>query len=390
MNNITSAEIYSSELDRVFEAKSATAFLADNALRTRFVGAKTVLIPDVQFEGLHNYDRNGGFKNGAVTVQNTSYTMNMDRARSLQIDREDMDEAGIASLAGKILGEYVRTKVVPECDAYVLSKLGSLAMNKGNLIEGDLATPYDTFCKLVNEVQAVAGYDTELVCFMDSSAYASLCASDEIGRMITVSDFKQGEVNLKVKAINGIAIIPVVSERMKTAFTFEDGGFKPADTSRGIHMLVMPKTAAHLVKKSEKMRIFTPEQNVDADAYKFDYRIYYDVFVKATEADTIWAWVTAPVIFRTDVEDYECAADTEFSFIRVEAITSPNHSINYQWYRCDDRSGRGAVKLEEGNAAEYFIDASYEPGIYYFFCKIMVDGVNPVKSSVCKVTVIEA
>ena len=30
MNNITSAEIYSSELDRVFEAKSATAFLADS------------------------------------------------------------------------------------------------------------------------------------------------------------------------------------------------------------------------------------------------------------------------------------------------------------------------------------------------------------------------
>ena len=145
LNSIASAEVYSSELDKVFEAKSATAFFADNALRTRFVGAKTVIIPDIDFEGLTDYDRANGFGNGAVTVSNTSYTMSMDRARSLQIDREDMDESGIACLAGKILGEYVRTKVVPECDAYVLSKLGALAKAKGNLISGDMATPFEAF-----------------------------------------------------------------------------------------------------------------------------------------------------------------------------------------------------------------------------------------------------
>ena len=236
-----------------------------------FVGAKTVIIPDVEFAGLTDYNREGGFENGAVTVSNTSYTMTMDRARSLQIDREDMDETGIASLAGKILGEYVRTKVVPECDAYVLSKLGTIAKQKGNLVNGDMATPYETFVNLVNEVQSVAGYDEELVCFVDSHAYAALMASDEISRMITVSDFKQGEVNLKVKAINGVALIPVVSERMKTAYKFNkgaQGGFKPADDASEIFMLVLPKTAAHLVKKTEKMRVFTPEQNTGADAYK--------------------------------------------------------------------------------------------------------------------------
>jgi hypothetical protein len=36
------------------------------------------------------------------------------------------------------------------------------------------------------------------------------------------------------------------------------------------------------------MRIFTPEQNLGADAYKFDYRIYYDVIVKNSAKDTIY------------------------------------------------------------------------------------------------------
>ncbi len=125
INSIENATKYSSELDKMFAQKSATGFFADNALATKFVGAKTVIIPDVDFQGLADYDRDTGFTKGAITVANTSYTMKMDRARSLQIDREDMSETGIANLAGKILGEYVRTKVVPECDAYVISKLGS-------------------------------------------------------------------------------------------------------------------------------------------------------------------------------------------------------------------------------------------------------------------------
>lgn len=391
INSIASAEIYSSELDKVFEAKSATAFFADNALRTRFVGAKTVIIPDVEFEGLSDYDRAGGFKNGAVTVSNTSYTMTMDRARSLQIDREDMDETGIASLAGKILGEYVRTKVIPECDAYVLSKLGSLAKAKGNLVEGDMAYPFETFTQLVNEVQSVAGYDEELVCFMDSNAYAALMSSDELTRMITVSDFKQGEVNLKVKSINGVAIIPVVSERMKTAYSFksgEAGGFKPADGAGAIFMLVLPRSAAHLVKKTEKMRIFSPEQNVDADAYKFDYRIYYDVFVKASASDCVWAWVSAPVTILTQPEDVTTAEGAVSEAISVSAAGDSGSTVTYQWYECESATGKGAAKIAGATDAEYQLPTELTAGTYYYFCKVTADGFNTVKSDVATVAVV--
>ena len=184
INSIENVTRYSDELDKVFAQKSAVGFFADNALATKFVGAKKVIIPDIDFEGLTDYDREQGFARGAINVANTSYTMSMDRARSLQIDREDMDETGVANLAGKILGEYVRTKVVPECDAYVLSKLSSIALERSNVLNGDATKPFETLCNLINEVQSVVGYDEELVAFIDSYMYAALQNSAEISKMI--------------------------------------------------------------------------------------------------------------------------------------------------------------------------------------------------------------
>lgn len=388
INSIENAVRYSDELDKMFAQKSATGFFADNALATKFVGAKTVIIPDVDFQGLADYDRDTGYTKGAITVSNTSYTMAMDRARSLQIDREDMDETGIANLAGKILGEYVRTKVVPECDAYVLSKLGGLALSRSNVVEGSLSQPYYALCSLINEVQSVVGYDEELVAFVDGHVFAMLQNSTEISKMITVSDFKQGDINLKVKSINGVSIIPVVSERMKTAYTFNSGnagGFTPLSNAREMYMLVLPKSAAHLVKKTENMRIFTPEQNIDADAYKFDYRIYYDVFVNKSGLDAVWTWVAPAVIIDEYSEDI--VADYGDVNASLSVSASSDGGLGYQWYKCNDKNKSGAMKIAGANDSTYNIPEDIEEGEYYFFVKIIVDDAASIETDAVKVTV---
>lgn len=388
INSIENAVKYSTELDKMFAQKSATGFFADNALATKFVGAKTVIIPDVDFQGLADYDRDTGYTKGAITVSNTSYTMAMDRARSLQIDREDMDETGIANLAGKILGEYVRTKVVPECDAYVLSKLGGLAMGRSNVINGEIENPYKALCQLINEVQSVVGYDEELVAFVDGYMFAALQNSAEISKMITVSDFKQGDISLKVKSINGVSIIPVVSERMKTAYTFNGGdlgGFKPLSNAREIYMLVLPKTAAHLVKKTENMRIFTPEQNIDADAYKFDYRIYYDLFVNKSALDSVWAWVSPTVNITAQPSSVSVNEGSISGKLTVTATSEG--ALTYQWYKCKDENKSGAVKVAGGNAATLNIPTDLTEGMHYFFVKIIVDGAAASESEAAVVTV---
>lgn len=295
LNTLEFATKFSGELDKMIVQKSVTGFFADNLLRAKFVGAKTVIIPDIDFVGLADYDRDNGFTKGKMTVAQTSYTLTQDRARSLQIDREDMDETGIANLAGQIMGEYVRTKVVPELDAYTLSKLAGIAIDKAHTKTLDTSKVYELFVNTTNDIQAKTGFDTELVVFVNPAVYAALMNSTEIQRRITVSDFKQGEINLKVKKLNDITIIPVADNRMKTKYEDDttNGGLKPAAGAKDIGMLALPKKAAHLVKKSEKMRVFEPDNNPDADAYKFDYRVYYDVFVKKSELDNISAVISA-------------------------------------------------------------------------------------------------
>ena len=292
INSFEVTKRFTENLDKKFVQKSVTSFLEDNALRTKFVGTKQVSIPDVAFAGLVNYDKDTGFARGAITVEDKVFQLSMDRARSLSLDRMDDDESGVAGLAGKILGEYVRTKVVPECDAYVLSKLFSFASAASNTEVYIAGKEYEQFKNLEVKVRDKVGYDEELVAFVHSDFYAALSNSPEISRYITVSDFKKGEINTTVKSLNGIALIPVTSERMKSAYTFETsgvGGFSPNGGAKAIELMIMPKSGAHLVKKTEKMRVFTPDQNLDADAYKFDYRVYYDVFVKKSEEESIQA-----------------------------------------------------------------------------------------------------
>ncbi len=294
------------ELDKALVQEAQTSFFADNALRSKFVGARTVLIPDVDMQGLGNYDRDDGFVTGALTVSSESYTMAMDRGRSFQLDREDNDETGIANLAGQVMGEFVRTRVVPELDAYVLSKLATLATTKSQTVTGTVASQiYKMITEAINKVQAVAGYSEPLVCFVDSTVWGALMNTTEVTRQINVGEFKKGSVNTKVKYLNDVPIIPVSDDRMKTAYTFYDGvtddsgssgadqtvgGFVPATSAKKIGILVLPRRAASLVKKSERIRTFTPEQNQKADAYLFQYRIYYDLFVKKSLTRTVYTY----------------------------------------------------------------------------------------------------
>lgn len=293
INNIETAIKYSEGLDKAFEQQSVFARFADDKLRAQFIGAKTVKIRNLEFVGLVDYDRDNGFSRAKVTIASEPFTLAMDRARSISIDREDMDETGIANLAGQVLGEYVRTMVVPECDSYCVSKLAGVAAANGGVVTTNLANPFKTFTSLVNKAHQVVGYDTELVCFVDGDMYAELQNDTTFNKRVIINDF-DGNAKTKIKSVDGVPIIPVSSGRMmslydftKTDTTTQTGGYEAATGAVHIRMLVVPKNGVHLVKKTEKMRIFAPEQNPDADAYKFDYRIYYDVFVKKSALKAI-------------------------------------------------------------------------------------------------------
>ena len=277
------------ELDTAVAQKSVTGFMADNNLRGKFVGTKTVMIPEMNISGLGDYDRDTGFVSGTVSVTAKPFTLSMDRGRSFQLDREDNDESGVANLAGQIMGEFVRTKVVPEVDAYVLSKLAGYAHGAGQVVTGDPDTDaYQMLTKAIAEAQDAVGYDEELVAFVDGKMLSALQNSEDLSRHLVMNDFKKGELHTQVTSLNGVSILPVPNSRMKTAYEFfdgttsgqEGGGFTPADNAKSIGLLLVPRRAASLIKKTEQVRCFDPAHNLKADAWKLDYRLYYDVVIK--------------------------------------------------------------------------------------------------------------
>lgn len=299
VNSIAYNTKLAEQLDKKLVQESVTGFFVDNSLKAKFIGAQTVLIPYAEMTGMGDYDRNSGFAKGAITIANNPFKLQMDRSVSFVLDDQDMDESGVSETMAGYMAQFVEEHAVPELDAYVLSKLASLAMTKGNTVTGTPASQaYKMFTEAVAKVQNKAGYKKELVAFVDSTFWAAICNTPEINRQLVVSNFKHGEMNTEVKKLNGVAIIPVTDDRMKTAYEYLPGsvdgsvagGFEPMETAKSIGLLVLPKKACSVVKKTEKTRIFTPQQNLNADAWKGDYRLYYDAFVMKSHEDTVVAY----------------------------------------------------------------------------------------------------
>lgn len=298
INELSFAEKFGAELDKVLVTESKTSFMAQNDLGISFTGAKTIKIPTMELVGLGDYDVDTGYPTGKVTLTHKPETLTKDRGRAFGIDAVEAGDTGVEKLAGSMLGEFVRTKVAPEVDAYVLSKLAGLANTNSQTL--DTATypidtkPYEALVKMKSAI-AENGYDGELVCFMPYEVLDNFTLSDKISKIITVSSFSAGEVKIEVKKINDVYLVGVPSSRMKSAYVFEKGstkekgGFTPAEDAKNIQMLMLPKSAACLVKKHEAIKSFEPGSYPGKDAYEFNYRLHYDVFVKGSMLPTIWA-----------------------------------------------------------------------------------------------------
>ena len=296
INNIAFATKFATELDKLLVQKSQAAILEDKGMAAKFVGAHEVKLPVIGFAGLGDYDKDTGFAKGAVSVTQQVFTLEKDRARSFSIDREDMDETGIANLAASVMSEFVRTKVAPEVDAYTFSTIATKANGAGQTValgEGETLAKnvYGLIANAIGKVNDATGFTgEEIILYVNPTVYAALMATPEIHRHLRVDEFKHGEISTKVQKIDNAIIVPVSDNRMKTAYNFGNDGFEVAGGAESVGIIAMPRNAAMLVKKTEKIRTFSPDVNQTADAYKFDYRLYYDVLVKDSMKGTIYTY----------------------------------------------------------------------------------------------------
>ncbi|MBP3306279.1 MAG: hypothetical protein J6L66_01520 [Anaerotignum sp.] len=296
-NSIQYATVFMEELDSQLVEKSTTGWMEGNAGQVQYNGGAEVKIPKMQMSGLGDYDRDGGFAKGAVTVTYETRKLTQDRGRTFQLDAMDVDETNFAATAGAVMREFQNTKVIPEIDAYRYSKIAELAAAAGKTKEYT-AVEDTIFENLMNDMTAIrdaVGDGCELVIAMSAKVAGMLDLAKGGTNVLESGVFQQGSAELKVKEIDGCPIIRVPSARFQTKYTFmdgvteseTDGGFVKAEDAKGINWIIMVKSAPVAISKTDVTRIFDPMTNQNANAWKIDYRKYHDIWITDNGMDGI-------------------------------------------------------------------------------------------------------
>lgn len=290
INTLQYSQQFQTVLDAQMLASATSAFMEANAGQVKYDGGDTVHIPEISMQGLAKYDRDEGFNQGSVTLKFNPYKMTQDRGRTFQLDSMDVNETNFVATAGTVMGEFQRTQVIPEIDSYRYSKIAALATAENKVTTGftpAVATILEKLEAEITEIQDVVGEDEGLIVVMSTKLRTILNNADKFNRYLNVAEFKNGSINTTVKSFNDIPILGVPSARMKTAYVFNDGktanqqagGFKADTAAKDINWIIMPQRAPIAVSKTDKVRVFTPDINQKADAWKIDYRKYHDLWI---------------------------------------------------------------------------------------------------------------
>lgn len=293
------ASIFQQELDKAAVATATSGWMELNDKLVKYSGGADVKIPSITMDGLADYDRQEGYTDGAVNLKYETKTMTMDRGRRFTLDAMDVDESNFVATASSVMGEFQRVHVVPEIDAYRYSSIASQAMTANQAQYGYTAAESTILGALLDDiaaVQDVVGDGTPLVISMSVKVAAIFDRSEKLAKSLSVTDFKQGDVTMKVKSIDGQhPIIRVGSARMKTSYVFNDGktsdqeggGFEPGSDAKDINWIICPRTTPIAVSRTDKMRIFDPDTYQKANAWAMDYRKYHDLWLPTNKLPTV-------------------------------------------------------------------------------------------------------
>ncbi len=288
-NMIEKVAVLQEELDKASVEQLTSGWMDLNSDMVKYNGGNEIKIPVMTMDGLADYDRQKGFVDGSVNLEFKTYQMTQDRGRKFNIDENDVDEAGFIPTIARVAGEFQRTKVVPEIDAYRYSKIAALAKEAGRIRYNCSPNEDNILRELYRDLVEVQRYyeGEEIVITMNSMVATLLDLSEKISKHINVADFSKGDIKLKVKMLDGEhPIVRVPSNRLKTEYEFltgksgqEAGGFKTASGAKDINWIIAVKRAPIAVNKTDKARVFDPETNQEARAWRYDYRKYHELWV---------------------------------------------------------------------------------------------------------------
>lgn len=291
------------KLDQAVIIGATSGWMEANAGQVIYNGGDELKIPTMTTAGLADYDRDNGFVQGGITVKYNTYKMTQDRGRTFQIDRMDVDESGFVATSANLIKVFQTEHVIPEIDAYRYSTIADIAI-KANQSEAITLTADNALTKIrehIRAVQDIVGDDVPLILTMSTKTRALIEDAPKIGKSINVADFKQGGMNFKVKSLDESVIRIAPSSRLKTKYEILDGtttgqeagGLKAAADAKDINWIITPQRVPIAISKTDKLRVFEPDTNQKADAWKIDFRKYHDLWIKESDKKIIFVCVGA-------------------------------------------------------------------------------------------------
>ena len=306
--------------DKVYKAESCSSVLDGDRDLLKFTGVKTVKIAKFASTGLATYNRANaqvdgnyagsetaggatgkgyGYQQGGVSLAWEEFTINCDRGTQLRIELFDDEETdGLAvAMATK---EFSRTKVIPEVDAYVFSKLaeyaGTTSTSTIELISGTGYNKNGPVQALNDAFEALSDCEVpenEQVIFCSNKFYNQLRSTGEVVKVLRQTEYNEN-VKFTIGEYEGREIIAVPANRFRTLIKLNgDDGYTWNTGSQKIDFIVVDKGAVAHVTKYDKVKVFGPDVVQDFDGYKVNIRIYHDVFVPDNKRVGIYAHVSS-------------------------------------------------------------------------------------------------
>ena len=266
-NNIQLFKKYIALLDEVYQLSSKSSILdGDASLVQAGRNANEIVIPKMSLDGLADYSRNSGYVMGDVTLTYETVKFNYDRGRKFVIDAMDDEEtAGIAF--GKLSSEFIRTKVVPEMDAFrfaTYASISGIGSATGTLASGaDVITALRAATNTMDEDEVPS---EQRVLFITPTLRGMIDDLDTtkskevLAKFSSVVEVPQSRFNTQVNLFDG------------TTSGEETGGFETIGND--INFMVIHTPAILQYPKHTVNKIITPEANQESDGWMFFYRAY--------------------------------------------------------------------------------------------------------------------
>lgn len=301
INTLATATLFMTMLDKIAVREATTGWMDANAGQVLYNGGAEVKIPKMNIQGMGDYDRETGYQRGSVTLEYETRKMTQDRGRLFQIDPMDINESNFIPTAGAAMGEFQRTQVIPEIDAYRISKIATevLTANKAGMIGKGYtpgATGTSALRKIKEGIKAIreSGYNGPLICQATEDFIMEL--ELELSDKIRVTTFSKGGIQTEVLSVDRVPIIGTPSNRMYSTIKLNDGktsgqekgGYEKGTSAKNLNFFICPVTTPIAVTKQDIMRIFDPTVNQKLNAWQMDYRRFHDIWVLDNKLDSIY------------------------------------------------------------------------------------------------------